>query len=140
MMLFLYFSNDTTEFEMIKSSFLSSYVNFVQILFVQNPIAFKYYHEQVVQSFLIHYTNNHTSKNQKRNRKPNIFIDAIIKTTQEQIHSYKCKYIIFIRMYIVIYYTYNMDVAVYILIINTNIIYIQRYQDQNENYSFTFFK
>ena len=47
MIIFLYLSNDTIELEMIKISFMSSFVKFLEILFVHDQIFFNYYYKQV---------------------------------------------------------------------------------------------
>ena len=47
MIIFLYLSNDTIELEMIKSSFMSSFIKLSEILFVHDQFFFNYYYKQV---------------------------------------------------------------------------------------------
>ena len=47
MIIFLYLSNDTIEIEMIRTSFMSSFVKFLEILFVHDQIFFDYSYKQV---------------------------------------------------------------------------------------------
>ena len=47
MIIFLYLSNDTIEIEMIRTSFMSSFVKFLEILFVHDQIFFNYSYKEI---------------------------------------------------------------------------------------------
>ena len=47
MIIFLYLSNDTIEIEMIRTSFMSSFVKFLEILFVHDQIFLNYSYKEV---------------------------------------------------------------------------------------------